>query len=67
MKEIVLFVAPCAGPVAADPLDSRRLFAQKTVAAAVIDLASRLFTPDNRAEIAGTMSVPRLPVANPCL
>lgn len=33
----------------------------------VTDLASRLFTPDSRAEISGMMSVPRLPVANPCL
>lgn len=31
------------------------------------NLADRLFTTDSRAEVAGMMSIPRLPVANPCL
>lgn len=33
----------------------------------VTNLADRLFTPDSRAEITGMLSIPRLPVANPCL
>jgi len=33
----------------------------------ITDLADRLFVPESRAEVAGMMSVPRLPVANPCL
>ena len=33
----------------------------------VTDLADRLFASESRAEIAGMMSVPRLPVSNPCL
>ena len=32
-----------------------------------IDLADRIFTPDSATEIDGMLSVPRLPVANPCL
>ncbi len=33
----------------------------------VTNLADRLFTPDSRAEVSAMMSIPRLPVANPCL
>ncbi|WP_375254169.1 hypothetical protein [Yoonia sp.] len=31
------------------------------------DLADRLFSPDSRAEVTGMLSIPRLPVSNPCL
>lgn len=33
----------------------------------VTDLADRIFTPESAAEIDGMLSVPRLPVSNPCL
>jgi hypothetical protein len=33
----------------------------------VTNLADRIFTADSRDEITGMMSVPRLPVSNPCL
>ena len=33
----------------------------------VTDLADRIFTPDSAAEIDGMLSIPRLPVSNPCL
>ena len=33
----------------------------------VTNLADRIFTPDSRTEITGMMSLPRLPVSNPCL
>ena len=33
----------------------------------VTDLADRLFVPESRAEVSDMMSVPRLPVSNPCL
>lgn len=33
----------------------------------VTNLADRLFTEDSRAEVSGMISVPRLPVSNPCL
>lgn len=33
----------------------------------VTNLAAQIFNPDSRAEIAGMMSLPRLPVSNPCL
>jgi hypothetical protein len=33
----------------------------------VTNLADRIFAPDSRAEIDGMMSLPRLPVSNPCL
>lgn len=33
----------------------------------ITDLADRLFSPESRAEVSGMMTVPRLPVANPCL
>ena len=33
----------------------------------VTDLADRIFSPDSAAEIEGMLSLPRLPVSNPCL
>lgn len=33
----------------------------------VTDLADRIFTPDSAEEIDGMLSIPRLPVSNPCL
>ena len=33
----------------------------------VTDLADRIFTPDSAEEIDGMLSIPRLPVGNPCL
>ena len=33
----------------------------------VTNLADQIFSADSRAEIDGMMSVPRLPVSNPCL
>ena len=33
----------------------------------ITDLSDRLFAPDSRAEVTGMMSIPRLPVSNPCL
>ena len=78
LDEALSFYAQNAVPVASRETVQERfdsLVASQIVAArpycsnlsVVTDLADQIFTIESRAEIDGMMSLPRLPVSNPCL